>query len=405
MSLQGKKILLGICGGIAAYKSAYLTRLLIKEGAEVKVIMTPGAKAFVGPLTLSTLSKNPVAIDFFNENDGSWSNHVATGMWGDLFLVAPATANTIAKMASGISDNFLLATYLSSKCKVMVAPAMDLDMWHHPATQQNIQKLKGSGDLIIEPEFGELASGLTGDGRMAEPEQLLFQIKKFFSGADKRLVGKKVLITAGPTYEPIDPVRFIGNYSSGKMGFALAEVLAEEGAEVTLVYGPVSIALNDRSVKTIPVTTADQMLRACLNYFSDADIFIAAAAVADFTPDNPAAEKIKKNDILANELNLKLKSTVDILKTLSDNKRSDQTIVGFALETEHETDNARKKLMEKALDMIVLNSMKDKGAGFHHDTNKISILDKNNNLVNFELKNKMEVARDIVNYLIKYLHA
>ncbi|MFI5170833.1 MAG: bifunctional phosphopantothenoylcysteine decarboxylase/phosphopantothenate--cysteine ligase CoaBC [Chitinophagales bacterium] len=405
MSLQGKKILLGVCGGIAAYKCAYLTRLLIKEGAEVKIIMTPDAKAFVGPVTFSTLSKNPVIIDFFNADTGAWNNHVSAGMWADVFVIAPATANTIAKMAVGISDNFLLAAYLSSRSTVIVAPAMDLDMWQHNTTRKNIQKLKDGENIIIGPESGELASGLIGDGRMAEPENILFELKKYFSGSEKKLAGKKVLITAGPTHEAIDPVRFIGNNSSGKMGFALAEILAEQGATVTLIHGPVSIRSNDNSIHAIAVTSAEEMFNSAEQYFSSTDILIAAAAVADFTPDKTTHQKIKKSEINSKGIDLHLKPTVDILKTLSGKKKPGQVMIGFALETDNEAENARKKLVEKGLDFIVLNSTRDKGAGFQHDTNKISILDKNNNVVNFELKPKKEVAKDIVDYLIKYLHA
>jgi phosphopantothenoylcysteine decarboxylase / phosphopantothenate---cysteine ligase len=404
MSLQGKKILLGVSGGIAAYKSAILTRLLIKEGAEVKVMMTPGAKAFIGALTFSTLSKHPVAVDFYNESDGSWNNHVAAGMWGDLMLIAPATANTISKMAGGISDNFLITSYLSSKCPVAFAPAMDLDMWQHPATQKNIQTLLAHGNHMIAPEHGELASGLIGDGRMAEPEHIVSWVQSFFSEQPKRLLGKKVLITAGPTYEAIDPVRFVGNYSSGKMGFALADAFAAEGAQVTVVHGPVSSRPESTQIKMIGVTGAEEMLQACASLFAEADIFVAAAAVADFTPITKADKKIKKSGGADEILEIRLKRTPDILKTLS-LARKQQLIIGFALETDNEQANAAKKLQEKGLDMIVLNSMNDSGAGFQHDTNKITILDKFNNQTNFELKSKKAVAFDIVNYIITNLHA
>jgi phosphopantothenoylcysteine decarboxylase/phosphopantothenate--cysteine ligase len=405
MSLAGKKILLGVCGGISAYKCAHLTRSLIKEGAEVKIIMTPDAKAFIGVLTFSTLSKNPVAVDFYNANDGTWNNHVSAGLWPDLFLIAPATANTIAKMASGIADNFLLATYLSARCKVMLAPAMDLDMWKHPATQNNIDTLTKNGNIILQPESGELASGLHGEGRMPEPENIVNQLHKFFSTAVRPLAGKKVLITAGPTYEAIDPVRFIGNYSSGKMGFALAECLADAGAEVTLVHGPVQVTTNEVSIKKIAVTNAEQMLNACAREFPLSDIFISAAAVADFTPKDPAAEKIKKTAENKNGMVLHLKRTVDILKEMALIKDPKQLVVGFALETNNGLVNAEKKLNEKQLDMIILNTLEDAGAGFQHDSNKISILDKNKNLINFELKSKKEVAQDIVNQIIKMTHA
>lgn len=404
MSLQGKKILLGVSGGIAAYKSALLTRLLVKEGAEVKVMMTPGAKAFIGALTFSTLSKNPVAVDFYNESDGTWNNHVAAGMWGDLILIAPATANTISKMAVGMSDNFLITTYLSAKCPVAIAPAMDLDMWLHPTTQKNIQTLKSNGVLMLDPESGELASGLNGTGRMAEPEHILSWLQKYFDTAPKRLAGKKVLITAGPTYEAIDPVRFIGNHSSGKMGFALAAAFEREGAAVTVVHGPVDAALIPDSISTIAVTGAEEMLMACLPQFETTDIFVAAAAVADFTPVAPSDKKIKKSEQPDALLELQLKRTPDILKTLSAGKTK-QVVIGFALETDNEAANAAKKLQQKGLDMIVLNSMNDSGAGFKHDTNKITILDKFGNQTNFELKSKQAVANDIVNYIINNLHA
>lgn len=404
MSLQGKKILLGVSGGIAAYKSALLTRLLVKEGAEVKVMMTPGAKAFIGALTFSTLSKNPVAVDFYNESDGTWNNHVAAGMWGDLILIAPATANTISKMAVGMSDNFLITTYLSAKCPVAIAPAMDLDMWLHSTTQKNIQTLKSNGVLMLDPESGELASGLNGTGRMAEPEDILSWLQTYFDTTPKRLAGKKVLITAGPTYEAIDPVRFIGNHSSGKMGFALAAAFEREGAAVTVVHGPVDAALIPDSISTIAVTGAEEMLNACLPQFETTDIFVAAAAVADFTPVAPSNKKIKKSEQPDALLEIQLKRTPDILKTLSAGKTK-QVVIGFALETDNEAANAAKKLQQKGLDMIVLNSMNDSGAGFKHDTNKITILDKFGNQTNFELKSKQAVATDIVNYIINNLHA
>lgn len=404
MSLQGKKILLGVSGGIAAYKSALLTRLLIKQGAEVKVMMTPGAKAFIGALTFSTLSKHPVAVDFYNESDGTWNNHVTAGMWGDIILIAPATANTIAKMSVGISDNFLITTYLSAKCPVAIAPAMDLDMWQHKATQSNINTLKNNGVLVIAPESGELASGLIGEGRMAEPEHIVSWLEDFFSTQPKRLSGKRVLITAGPTYEAIDPVRFIGNHSSGKMGFALADAFASEGAIVTVVHGPVTGSPQNTAVKTVGVTSAIEMLDNCQQIFPETDIFIAAAAVADYTPAQPSDKKIKKGDNPDETLNISLKRNPDILKTLS-SQRNKQFIVGFALETDNEFANAAKKLREKGLDMIILNSMNDTGAGFQHDTNKISILDKFDNQINFELKSKKAVAFDIVNHIINKLNA
>ncbi len=405
MSLQGKKIILGITGGIAAYKSAFLTRLLIKEGADVKVVMTPDAVSFIGPLTLSTLSKNPVGIDFYDPHNGSWTNHVDLGLWGDLMIIAPATANTIASMASGHSNNLLLAVYLSARCPVMVAPAMDLDMWQHPATQNNIQQLIKYGQIILQPESGELASGLIGEGRMAEPEHILIAIQKHFSNGSTPLKGKKILITAGPTFEKIDAVRFIGNRSSGKMGFALGDAFVDAGAEVTIVHGPVGINSHHATIKTIKVESADEMFNACQKLFADCDVLVAAAAVSDFKSADIKDHKIKKSAGNGNGLSLELIPTIDILKELSGMKNANQFVVGFALETDDEVENARKKLKEKNLDMIVLNSLKDDGAGFQHDTNKVSILDKNNNLTTFGLKSKAAIAIDIVNTIIKHLHA
>jgi phosphopantothenoylcysteine decarboxylase/phosphopantothenate--cysteine ligase len=405
MSLQGKKIILGVCGGIAAYKSAYLTRLLIKEGASVRILMTPDASSFVGTLTFSTLSKNPVGIDFYNPHDGSWVNHVELGLWADLMIVAPATANTIASMAAGISNNLLLTVYLSARCKVMISPAMDLDMWKHPATQKNISILKEFGNIILQPASGELASGLSGEGRMPEPEEILNQIIDFFSDDAKPLKGKKILITAGPTYENIDAVRFIGNRSSGKMGFALADAFAKAGAEVTVIHGKVSATNENILVQKISTESAEQMFQACEKLFPSTDIFIAAAAVSDFTPVNPVGNKIKKNADNENGFTIDLIRTKDILKEMAGKKKENQLVVGFALETDNELENAKRKLQEKHLDLIILNSMNDAGAGFEHDTNKITILDSNNNLTNFELKTKKETAQDIVHYIIQKLHA
>lgn len=405
MSLQGKKIILGVCGGIAAYKSAYLTRLLIKEGASVKVLMTPDASSFIGPLTFSTLSKNPVGIDFFNPHDGVWNNHVELGLWADLMIIAPATANTIASMAAGISNNLLLTVYLSARCPVMISPAMDLDMWKHQATQKNISLLKDFGHIILQPATGELASGLSGDGRMQEPEIILRQIQNFFSDTPKPLKGKKILITAGPTFEKIDAVRFIGNRSSGKMGFALADACADAGAEVTLVHGPVTATNENPSVQKIFAESADEMYAACLQLFPETNIFIAAAAVSDFKPAHPAENKMKKTIANENGFSVELIRTKDILNSLASKKKQDQMVVGFALETDNEIENAKRKLHTKHLDFIVLNSLKDAGAGFQHDTNKITILDNNNNLVNFELKTKRETAEDIVQFLIKKINA
>lgn len=391
--LTGKKILVGVTGSVAAYKSALLVRLLVKAGADVKVIMTADAAQFITPLTLSTLSGKPVLLNL-SEND-SWSNHVMLGRWADLFVIAPLSCNTLAKMANGLCDNLMLAVYLSSTCKVMVAPAMDEDMWHHPSTKSNIEKIKSFGNEILPVSFGSLASGLTGEGRMAEPEDILKFIAQ--SVRTKRdLAGKKVLITAGPTYEPIDPVRFIGNHSTGKMGFALAKQCVERGAEVTLVTGPVSHT-DLVGVNTIRVQTAQEMFDAAVKAFHEVDIAILSAAVADFKVVNPASEKIKKKD----GLTIELEKNPDILKHLGSIKQK-QTVVGFALETQNEEANALKKLNDKNADLIVLNSLKDAGAGFGTDTNKILIFDKKGNQHKFDLKSKSEVAVDILNTIIQY---
>lgn len=403
MSLQGKKVLLGVCGGIAAYKSAALVRLLIKAGAEVRVIMTPSAREFVGTVTFATLSKHPVVTDFIAGADGKWNNHVEYGLWADIIIVAPATANTIARYAHGISDNFMLATLLSARCPVVFAPAMDLDMWKHSATQRNIELLRASGAHIIAPADGELASGLSGTGRMEEPDAIFNYLAELSHPRPKRLSGKKVLITAGPTYEAIDPVRFIGNHSSGKMGFALAEVCAQEGAEVILVHGPVHLQANHPHIRTIPVMSAQEMFEAASAVFTTADIFISAAAVADFSPESVATQKIKKQDA-SSGLTLNLKRTTDILGTLSARK-TQQFIVGFALETEDGLKHAQDKLQRKQLDMCVLNVSTDAGAGFGHDTNKISLLHKNGTIVNFDLKPKSAVAQDIVDQILLQIHA
>ncbi|KAB2869757.1 MAG: bifunctional phosphopantothenoylcysteine decarboxylase/phosphopantothenate--cysteine ligase CoaBC [Bacteroidales bacterium] len=398
MRLAGKHIILGITGSIAAYKAASLTRLLVKEGAEVKVIMTPLAKEFITPLTLATLSKNPILVDFFNPENGDWNSHVDLGLWADLYLIAPASANTIGKMAHGIADNLLLTTYLSAKCPVMVAPAMDLDMYNHQTTQDNIATLKRYGNVVIEAATGELASGLTGKGRMEEPEKILEVVVSFFN-SKKRFLGKKVLITSGPTYEHIDPVRFIGNYSSGKMGTALAYKFAEEGAEVIFISGPAAVFPNSNpSIKIINVTSAQQMLDSSLQHFGSVDVAIMAAAVADFTPENSSTLKIKRE---ADDLVLKLKPTADIASTLGSKKHSGQILVGFALETNDEVVNAKKKLEKKNLDFIVLNSLNDSGAGFGYDTNKVTIIDNKGTSNTFELKSKTEVASDIVDVISK----
>jgi phosphopantothenoylcysteine decarboxylase/phosphopantothenate--cysteine ligase len=397
--LQNKNIVLGICGSIAAYKSALLVRLLIKAGANVQVVMTPDATSFITPLTLSTLSKKPVLVEYSKPETGEWNNHVELGLWADIFIIAPASANTLAKMANGQSDNLLTAVYLSAKCPVYFAPAMDLDMWKHPATQQNIQQLQSYGNILIPPGKGELASGLYGEGRMAEPEEIVSfltaEIKKKLPLADQ-----KMLVTAGPTYEAIDPVRFIGNHSSGKMGFAIADQLAAMGAEVTLIAGPTAQVSHQQGVKRIDVTSAAEMLEACLQYYKDSKACIMCAAVADFTPVNVSAQKIKKQD---KDLNIELKKTTDILSTLGKQKRKGQLLVGFALETNNEEQNAIEKLQKKNLDFIVLNSLNDKGAGFKTDTNKITIIDHNLQKTTFDLKDKNEVAKDICNKLAELI--
>ena len=390
--LQGKNILIGVSGSIAAYKTAFLTRLLIKQGATVRIIMTPSAKDFVTPLTLSTLSKHPVYSDFFNSTDGTWTNHVELGLWADIFVIAPATANTIAKMANGICDNLLLATYLSARSKVIFAPAMDLDMLKHVSTKKNIDKLISFGNKIIKPGIGELASGLEGEGRMAEPEEILKAIEKEI-GANLPLKGKKALVTAGPTYEAIDPVRFIGNHSSGKMGFAIAEELARMGAQVTVICGPNSLSFKNRSIKRLDVTSAEEMYKASVKQFKSSEIIVLAEAVADYKPGSVSKSKIKKNGTTKA---LDLVPTTDIAFELGKLKTEKQFIVGFAVETDNETANAKAKIKKKNFDLIVLNSLNDKGAGFKHDTNQIKIIDRSNKTSNFELKSKELVAKDIV---------
>ncbi|HYV94054.1 MAG TPA: bifunctional phosphopantothenoylcysteine decarboxylase/phosphopantothenate--cysteine ligase CoaBC [Chitinophagales bacterium] len=402
-ALSGKKILLGVTGSIAAYKSALLIRLLVKEGAEVKVLMTKSAMDFITPLTLSTLSKNKVLSDLVDDKETLWNNHVELGLWADVMIVAPASANTIAKFAHGICDNILSAVYLSARCPVCVAPAMDEDMWKHTATQQNISALQLFGNHIIQVESGELASGLTGEGRMAEPETILAFIKnlveKKTSSQKKRLKGKKAVVTAGPTHEAIDPVRFIGNHSSGKMGIAIAEKLADEGADVQLVLGPSSLAPKHASIKTTAVTSANEMFAATMKSFKKADIAVMSAAVADYTPENFSLEKIKKHN--GKTLNLPLKQTPDILKALGKKKHNGQILVGFALETNDEMKHAKEKLRKKNLDFIVLNSLNDEGAGFQHDTNRITIIDRKKKIYPFELKSKQDVAKDIVEFIVK----
>jgi phosphopantothenoylcysteine decarboxylase / phosphopantothenate---cysteine ligase len=398
--LRGKKIILGVTGSIAAYKSAVLTRLLVKSGAEVKVIMTASAHDFITPLTLSTLSKNPVLTQFVKDESGQWNNHVDLGLWADAMLIAPASANTIAKMAHGQCDNLLLAVYLSARCPVLLAPAMDLDMLQHPATRENLDTVRGFGNRIIDPAHGELASGLVGLGRMAEPEEIVAYLERFFLGG--QLGGKSILVTAGPTYEAIDPVRFIGNHSSGKMGFAIAEELAEQGAQVNLVTGPTQQHTNHPKINVIKVTSADQMHAVCHEYFPASDVAVLAAAVADYKPEKVAEQKIKKN---GESMTIALTRTPDIAASLGKIKKAGQVIVGFALETEHERDNAFKKLESKNFDFIVLNSLNDKGAGFGHDTNKITIINRKHEVTEFVLKDKKEVARDIVGAIIENVHA
>jgi phosphopantothenoylcysteine decarboxylase / phosphopantothenate---cysteine ligase len=397
--LKDKNIILGVCGSIASYKSAELIRLLVKAGANVKVIMTKDATAFITPLTLSTLSKNNVLVDYYKTETGEWNNHVDLGIWADLFLIAPATANTIAKLSTGIADNLLAAVYLSAKCPVYFAPAMDLDMWKHQSTQKNIQKLISYGNQIINPNAGELASGLHGYGRLAEPQEIIDFILKDLKNK-LPLKDKKVLITAGPTYEAIDPVRFIGNHSSGKMGYALAEEMANLGANVTLISGPTTLNISKPNIKKIDVISAEDMLNACLTNFSESEICIMSAAVADYTPIKVEGQKIKKD---ASDFDLLLKKTTDILFQLGKLKTPNQILVGFALETNNEEVFAIKKLQTKNLDLIVLNSLNDTGAGFKNDTNKITIIDKNLAQTTFKLKTKAEVAKDICAKIIEIL--
>ena len=397
--LKGKHIILGVTGSIAAYKAATLTRLLVKEGASVKVVMTPLAKEFITPLTMATLSKSPIMVDFYNPENGDWNSHVDLGLWADLYLIAPASANTIGKMAGGIADNLLLTTYLSAKCPVMVAPAMDLDMYKHPVTQRNLKVLQSFGNIIIEPESGELASGLIGKGRMEEPERIVAFIADYFARQED-FKGKKVVVTAGPTYEKIDPVRFIGNYSSGKMGLAIAEEFAGRGAEVVLVCGPVNLKTSHPAIRRVDVESAVQMYEVTSKEFVNSDVAVLSAAVADFTPKEKADHKIKrgKDDLL-----LELLPTKDIAAELGRIKTASQLLVGFALETNDEEVNALSKMQRKNLDMIVLNSLNDKGAGFSVDTNKVTILDKAGDKTVYELKTKVEVAKDIVDQIASRL--
>ncbi len=393
--LKGKKILLGITGSISAYKAAILTRLLIKAGAEVKVIMTESATEFITPLTLSTLSKHPVLTQFISSETGIWNNHVELGLWADVFIIAPATAKTIASLANGFANDMLITTYLSARCPIFVAPAMDLDMYKHPATKANLKKLVAYGNHIIHPENGELASGLVGEGRLAEPEMIIANLILHFS-YNEISVGKRVLITAGPTIEPIDPVRYVSNRSSGKMGLALADAFTNVGCQVTLISGPIKLE-TQANYTVIKVETAANMLKEVEANFEGHDLIIFAAAVADYTPKVVANQKIKKK---TPEFEIEMVKTVDIAAKMGLHKKQNQIIVGFALETENETENAINKLKNKNFDYIVLNSLNDKGAGFIHDTNKISVIDKNQNKTDFPLKSKSEVAQDILNIII-----
>jgi len=394
--LKNKNIILGVCGSIAAYKSAFLVRLLVKAGANVKVILTPDGANFITPLTLATLSKNPVYTQYFEEETGVWSNHVELGLWADLILIAPISANTLAKLATGICDNLLTAVYLSAKCPVYVAPAMDLDMWKHASTQENIHSISNFGVTVISPGSGELASGLYGEGRMAEPEEIIDFVEAVLK-KDAPLSGKKVLVTAGPTYEAIDPVRFIGNHSSGKMGFALADELVKLGADVTLISGPTAQKAN-QPLTRIDVVSAKDMLDACTRIFNETDITVMCAAVADYRPKNIALQKIKKQE---DDLTLELEKTADILASLGKVKKTNQLLIGFALETNDEESYAQAKLVKKNLDLIVLNSLNDKGAGFKSDTNKITIFNKALERTVFEMKSKTDVAKDICTEILK----
>lgn len=397
--LKGKKIILGVTGSIAAYKAALLVRLLKKEGAEVKVIMTSLAKEFITPLTLATLSGNPILVDFFNPENGDWNSHVDLGIWADAYIIAPASANTIGKMANGVADNLLLTTYLSAKCPVFVAPAMDLDMYAHPSTKKNLLTLKSYGNEIIEPTVGHLASGLEGKGRMEEPENIVQFMDDYFT--PKKMLGKKIIITAGPTYERIDPVRFIGNFSSGKMGFALAESCARQGAKVILVAGPVKLRTQHANITRVDVDSADEMYRAVMKQFDEMDGAILCAAVADFTPINMHKSKIKREK---DNLSLDLKPTKDIAASVGEIKRGDQFVVGFALESDNEEQNALAKMERKNFDFIVLNSLQDHHSGFGFDTNRVAIIHRSGLKKQYELKSKLDVADDIVNEINTLLY-
>lgn len=396
MLLKDKNIILGITGGIAAYKTALLCRLLIKEGANVKVVMSPNATEFITPVTMATLSNNTVLIDFFKHDDGAWNSHVDLGLWADLMLIAPATASSMGKMANGIADNLLITTYLSCKAPVMLAPSMDLDMYQHPSTQRNMEILESYGNLLIEPTSGFLASGLDGKGRMEEPEQISEKVIEFFS-SKKKLQNKKFIVTAGPTFEKIDPVRYIGNLSTGKMGYAIAESLAEFGAEVLLISGPVSLQAKHKNIRVQQITSAKEMQEKCLEAFPHYDGAIMSAAVADYRPTEYSNTKIKRK---TDQSQITLVANPDIAAQLGNTKKDHQLLIGFALETNNELENAQKKLVKKNLDFIILNSLNEKGAGFGYDTNKITIIGKGNNIEKFELKTKKKVSLDIVNKII-----
>jgi phosphopantothenoylcysteine decarboxylase/phosphopantothenate--cysteine ligase len=396
--MKGKKIILGVTGSIAAYKAAYLIRLLVKRGAEVQVVMTPAGKEFITPLTLATLSCYPVISEFFSNRDGTWNSHVDLGLWADVMLIAPASASTIGKMANGVADNMLLTTYFSCKAPVFIAPAMDLDMYAHPATQRNLDTLRSYGNQVIEPDSGFLASGLEGKGRMSEPDNIVTTLHDFFISRSD-LEKKKILITAGPTYEKIDPVRFIGNYSSGKMGFALAEACAARGGDVFLVSGPVALKTEHPSIKRREVESADEMYDEVVRLFPSCDVVILCAAVADYRPERQAQEKIKREQHDA--LTLSLVRNKDIAAALGREKKVHQRLIGFALETKDEVTQAKEKLQRKNLDVIVLNSLNDQGAGFGHDTNQVTLINKSGMETHIPLKSKAEIAEDIINYLVK----
>ena len=401
MDLAGSRIILGVTGSIAAYKAVYLLRLLIKEGADVQVVMTPAAREFVGPLTFSALSGKTVLSDFFSSEGGDWNSHVEMGVSADLMLIAPVTATTLGKMANGVADNLLITTYLSARCPVLVAPAMDMDMYRHPSTQRNLEVLKSYGNVVIEPGTGELASGLEGPGRMEEPEEIITYIRQLeLKPSKKKLLNKQVLVTAGPTHENIDPVRFIGNYSSGKMGFAIAGAFAAQGAHVHLVTGPVSLECHEAGVEVIRVRSAAEMYERCSELMDQMDVAVFNAAVSDYTPASPYGKKVKRGD---GAWSIELKPTRDIAAEMGKRKKEGQVLVGFALETDNEVEHARMKLEKKNLDLVVLNSMQDRGAGFGTDTNRVTMIDREGKIDHFELKPKTQVAMDLVQRVVKML--